>query len=156
MIALLAIGLISLVGALLLGFFGGSQVRHQFIFSWLFAFLYFFTILIGCLFWILLHHATDSGWGIVVRRQMENLAALVPWMLIFFIPIFLLRYDLWQWLTDIHKPHLEPGLQDKLSYFNLHLGPIMVPFFWVRAVLYFALLWGSCVLLPQHLDQTGR
>ena len=61
-----------------------------------------------------MHHATDSGWGIVVRRQMENLAALVPWMLIFFIPIFLLRYDLWQWLTDIHKPHLEPGLQGQI------------------------------------------
>src|ERR1700751_5976627 len=93
----------------------GIDLRRQFFFSWLFAFLYFFTILIGCLFWILLHHATDSGWGIVVRRQMENLAFLVPWMLIFFIPIFLFRTDLWQWITDIGKPHLAPELKDKLA-----------------------------------------
>src|SRR5580700_10314845 len=137
MIALLAVGLISLVGALLLGFFGGSQERHQFAFSYLFAFLYFFTIVIGCLFWILLHHATDSGWGIVVRRQMENLAFLVPWMLLFFIPVFLIRNDLWQWIADVSKPHLATELKEKLGYFVLHLGPLTIPFFWVRAVLYF-------------------
>jgi hypothetical protein len=65
LIALLSIGIISLVVVLLTGFIApaGSPLRHQFAFSYLFAFLYFFTILIGCLFWILLHHATDSGWG---------------------------------------------------------------------------------------------
>lgn len=137
LIALITVGILSLLFVLIVGFAApaGSDLRHQFIFSYLFAFLYFFTILIGCLFWILLHHATDSGWGIVVRRQMENLAALVPWMLLFFIPIFLLQYDLWQWLTDIKQPHLEPGLKDKLAYFVLPIGPF--PFFWVRAFLYF-------------------
>ena len=139
LIALLSIGIISLVVALLIGFIApaGSPLRHQFAFSYLFAFLYFFTILIGCLFWILLHHATDSGWGIVVRRQMENLAVLVPWMLLFFIPIFLTRNDLWQWIADISKPHLAPELKNKLDYFDLHLGPVTIPFFWLRAFLYF-------------------
>jgi len=139
MIGLLAVGIIALVIALLIGFIApaGSYERHQFVFSWLFAFLYFFTILIGCLFWILLHHATDSGWGIVVRRVMENLACLVPWMALFFIPIVLFRYDLWQWLTDIHKPDLASELKDKLSYFNLQLGPLKISFFWGRALFYF-------------------
>jgi hypothetical protein len=158
MIALLAVGIISLLVALLIGFIApsGSAERRQFIFSWLFAFLYFFTILIGCLFWILLHHSTDSGWGIVVRRQMENLAALVPWMLIFFIPIFLLRYDLWQWLTDIHKPDLQPALRDKLSYFNLPIGPITIPFFWVRALLYFAYFVGAALYFRRNsIKQDG-
>jgi hypothetical protein len=158
MIALLAVGIISLVVALLIGFIApsGSEERRQFIFSWLFAFLYFFTILIGCLFWILLHHSTDSGWGIVVRRQMENLAALVPWMLLFFIPIFLLRYDLWQWLTDIHKPDLQPALRDKLSYFNLPVGPITIPFFWVRALLYFAYFVGAALYFRRNsIKQDG-
>jgi len=139
LIALISIGIISFVVVLLIGFIApaGSPLRHQFAFSYLFAFLYFFTILIGCLFWILLHHATDSGWGIVVRRQMENLAFLVPWMLLFFIPIILTRNDLWQWIADLSKPQLAPGLKEKLDYFVLHLGPLTIPFFWVRAVLYF-------------------
>ena len=140
LIALLSVGIISLVVVLLLGLVVPAE-RHQFAFSYLFAFLYFFTILIGCLFWILLHHATDSGWGIVVRRQMENLAFLVPWMLLFFIPIFLMRNELWQWIADIKQPHLPPGLKDKLGYFNLHLGSLTIPFFWVRALLYFAYFW---------------
>jgi hypothetical protein len=139
LIALISIGIISLVVALLIGFIApaGSPLRHQFAFSYLFAFLYFFTILIGCLFWILLHHATDSGWGIVVRRQMENLAVLVPWMLLFFVPIFLLRNDLWQWIADVKLPHPTPELKDKLAYFNLTLGPFTIPFFWIRAFFYF-------------------
>jgi hypothetical protein len=139
LMALISIGIISLVVALLIGFIApaGSALRHQFAFSYLFAFLYFFTILIGCLFWILLHHATDSGWGIVVRRQMENLAVLVPWMLLFFIPIFLTQNDLWRWIADIGKPHLAPDLKDKLDYFELHLGSVKIPFFWLRAFLYF-------------------
>jgi hypothetical protein len=137
LIGLISVGVVSLLIVLAIGFFApaGSGLRRQFIFSWLFAFLYFFTILIGCLFWILLHHATDSSWGIVVRRQMENLASLVPWMLLFFIPIFLMRTDLWQWITDIKGPHLAPELKDKLAYFNLSIGPI--PFFWFRALFYF-------------------
>jgi hypothetical protein len=147
LIGLISVGIISLVIVLLIGFIApaGSGLRRQFVFSWLFAFLYFFTILIGCLFWILLHHSTDSGWGIVVRRQMENLAALVPWMLLFFIPIFLLRHDLWQWISDIGKPHLEPALKDKLAYFNLPIGPITIPFFWIRALLYFGYFTGAAL-----------
>src|SRR5258708_27921987 len=76
LIALMSIGIISLVVALLIGFIApaGIPLRHQSAFSYLFAFLYFFTFLIRCLFCILLHHATDSGWGIVVRRQMYILA----------------------------------------------------------------------------------
>jgi hypothetical protein len=112
-------------------------LRKQFAFSWLFAFLYFFTILIGCYFWIIVHHATDSGWGVVVRRQMENLAALLPWMVLFFVPLFFVRRDIWDWISEKNNPVLDPHLRDKLSYFELHFGSLVIPFFWVRAILYF-------------------
>jgi hypothetical protein len=123
----------------------GSELRRQFAFSWLFAFIYFFTILIGCLFWILVHHATDSGWGIVVRRQMENLAALLPWMVLFFIPLVLFRFEIWNWLTA--KDHLEanPALEDKIGYFEPHFGSVTLPFFWIRAVLYFLYFAGAAI-----------
>jgi hypothetical protein len=45
----------------------------QFSFSWLFAFIFFFTLCIGCLFWTIVHHVTDAEWSVVVRRQLENI-----------------------------------------------------------------------------------
>ena len=33
---------------------------------------------------------------------------------------------------------IDPHLRDKLCYFELHFGSIVIPFFWIRAVLYFA------------------
>ena len=152
LIALLTVGVVSLVVALAIGVFN----RHQFVFSWLFAFIYFFTILMGSLFWILLHHSTDSGWGIVVRRQMENLAALVPWMLLFFIPIVIFRNDLWNWISAIKQPQMDPDLKAKLSYFDLHFGPIQ--FFWVRAALIFAFFIGAALYFKNtsvKQDQSG-
>src|ERR1700756_3337179 len=147
LLVLLGFGILFLGIVLITGLVApaGSELRRQFAFSWLFAFIYFFTILIGCLFWILVHHATDSGWGIVVRRQMENLAALLPWMVLFFIPLVLFRFEIWNWLTA--KDHLEanPGLRDKLGYFELHFGSIVVPFFWLRAALYFLYFAGAAI-----------
>jgi hypothetical protein len=147
LLVLLGIGILFLAIVLITGSLApaGSELRRQFAFSWLFAFIYFFTILIGCLFWILVHHATDSGWGIVVRRQMENLAALLPWMIPFFIPIFLCSFDIWSWLAA--KDHLEanPALADKIGYFELHFGSVRVPFFWIRAVLYFLYFAGAAI-----------
>src|SRR6202008_2460836 len=134
LIGLISVGAISLIIVLLIGFIApaGSTLKHQFIFSWLFAFLYFFTILIGCLFWILLHHATDSGRGIVVRRQNESLAFLVPWVLLFFIPLFLYRAHSRQVITDARTRHWPPALKDTNASLILPSSSIRTTFGWVR------------------------
>lgn len=139
LLILLGIGALSLLITLMVGFVAppGSDLRRQFAFSWLFAFIYFFTILAGCYFWILVHHTTDSGWGILVRRQMENLAVLLPWMVLFFIPIFLFRKDIWAWITVKNQVHVDPALEAKLPYFELRFGHLVVPFFWLRTIFYF-------------------
>src|SRR5438045_9082810 len=72
----------------LIGLFSPSW-REQFAHSWLFGFSYFFTICVGGLFWTCLHHATDAEWSVVVRRQMENLAKLIPYFALFYLPILL-------------------------------------------------------------------
>ena len=58
LLGLLGVGVCSLLVTLIIGCVApaGSELRKQFAFSWLFAFLYFFTILIGCFFWLILHH----------------------------------------------------------------------------------------------------
>jgi len=106
--------------------------RAQFAYSWLFGFSYFFTILIGTLFWICLHHATDSQWSVVVRRQLENLSKLLGYMWVFFIPLILFcKPILWKW-WNLPAGH-EPSLDLKAGYLN-H------PFFYIRAIAYFLAL----------------
>src|ERR1700745_1648561 len=105
--------------------------------------MYFFTVLVGCFFWNCLHHATDSEWSVVVRRQMENLAALLKWIGVFFIPIALIillgAQLLYAWMTPAGaNDALMQG--SKAHYLNK-------PFFWFRAFAFFGLLyWLSAVL----------
>ena len=132
---LLAAGVIG-SGISLIGFI---VQRQQASFSWLFAFAYFFTIAIGTLFWTCLHHATDAAWSVVVRRQLENAASLLPYFAIFFIPLFLFGTSifgteghlLWKWWEI---PHGQDVLLDEKSGFLNHT------FFVIRAVVYFSLL----------------
>ena len=76
-------GLIGIVG-LILSFVGAFISPVQFSFSWLFAFIFFFSLCIGCLFWTIVHHVVDAEWSVVVRRQLENIAWLLPVMGLFF------------------------------------------------------------------------
>jgi len=108
---------------------GALMAPEQFAYSWLFGFAYFFTILAGCFFWIVVHHAVDAEWSVVVRRQLENLAMLLPLMAIFFIPVVLFRHHLYEWMNiPKGENHL---LDSKRAYLNFN-------FFIVRAILFFA------------------
>ncbi len=103
----------------------------QFGYSWLFAFIYFFTLAMGCFFWTCLHHATDSEWSVVVRRVWENTASLLPYFALLFIPLFFAPEQIWRWWNLAPKDH--PHLHAKVGYLNHG-------FFIVRYVSYFALL----------------
>src|SRR5438552_1814383 len=52
--------------------------KDQFAYTYLFAFAFFFTVILGAAFWNCIHHATDSEWSVVIRRQIENVASLFP------------------------------------------------------------------------------
>ena len=87
------LGLVAVV-ALVLCVIGAIANPHQFSYSWLFAFAFFFTLCAGCFFWTIVHHATDAEWSVVVRRQLENIAALLTVLALLFVPILLLRHHL--------------------------------------------------------------
>ena len=122
--------LLAIVGIVGLGLsvVGAFVARHQFSFSWLFAFAFYFTLIAGCFFWIIVHHVTDADWSVVVRRQLENLAMLMPLMLLFFIPIVIFRHHLYDWM-NIPVGH-DPILDSKRAYLNWH-------FFVFRSIFYF-------------------
>ena len=121
------LGVIAVV-ALVLCVVGALVNPHQFSYSWLFAFAFFFTLCVGCFFWIIVHYATDAEWTVVVRRQLENIAVLLGVLAIFFVPILLLRRHLYAWM--VIPPGHEANLDSKRAYLNFG-------FFLIRAIVFF-------------------
>ena len=125
--------------------------REQFAFSWLFAFFAVFAICVGGLFWTILHHATDSEWSVLVRRQMENIAAIIPALSILFLPLlFWCAPILWKWWNL--APGVDPLLDAKAPYLNQ-------TFFTIRYVVFFLSLGGVALVLRNRSvaqDADGR
>ena len=117
---------------------GHSSITKQFAFSYLFAYTFFLTICMGGLFWTLVHHAVDAEWSVVVRRQLENMGSLLAIMALLFIPLLAVGPTLWEWMQP-ENAH-DPLLVEKAAYLN-------VPFFYIRASLYFIFFVASSTLL---------
>src|SRR5260370_6897365 len=120
------LGVIAFVALALCGA-GAAIDPKQLSFSWLFAFGFFFTLCAGCLFWTIVHYATDADWTVVVRRQLENIAVLVAVLAIFFIPILLLRQHLYEWMNV--APGKEEALDSKRASLNLSFFILRAAFF---------------------------
>ena len=103
----------------------------QFFHSYLFAFSFWAGISIGSLALLMLQHLTGGGWGLVIRRVLEAATRTLPLVLILFVPIVLGAHRIYEW-TDPHEVAVHPVLQEKSKYLNL-------PFFTVRAAIYFAI-----------------
>jgi hypothetical protein len=136
----LVCGLVAFV-TLALSVAGAIFDPHQFSFSWLFAFAFFFTLCAGCLFWTIVHHATDAEWSVVVRRQLENLASLVLVLAVLFIPILILRRHLYEWMNIPNGE--EASLDSKRAYLNwgfflgrtvFYFGFFILASFWLRGL----------------------
>jgi hypothetical protein len=108
------------------GYFINSQ---QFFYSYLTAWLFWVSIGIGGLFFVLLFHLTGTVWGVVIRRILETLMITLPWMLLLFVPILFGLHDVYHW-SHSEAVAQDAILQKKSGYLN-------VPFFTVRTVFYF-------------------
>ena len=87
---------LGLLGIVLSAVLGRSQ-PEQFYFSWLVAFLFFLSLGLGGLFFVLIHFVTKSGWGIAVRRLAENVLATLPLLLLLFLPVYFGLESLFHW-----------------------------------------------------------
>ncbi|MEO6969447.1 MAG: hypothetical protein ABI217_00955 [Chthoniobacterales bacterium] len=142
----LVCGLVGIVG-LVLSFVGGYVSPAQFSYSWLFAFFFFFTLCIGCLFWTIVHYVVDAEWSVVVRRQLENIALLLPLLGVFFLPIWFWRKYLFRWM-DVPRG-VDPLLDAKRAYLNWE-------FFLSRAIFYFVVLTILAYLLRRFSVRQDR
>jgi hypothetical protein len=87
-------------------------------FSWLLACAFWFTIIAGCFFWVLVHFATDAAWSTTIRRQLENVACTIPYLGILALPLLIFDDRIWTWLSvpatdsfmEAKDFYLQPGL----------------------------------------------
>ncbi len=126
--------------ALITTFVLGGYEPKQFAFSWLFGFTVFLTICMGALFWVLVHHGVDAEWSVVVRRQLENLAGLLPVMALLFVPLIFVAPHLWYWMKI--PPGQDVLLDEKWPYLTDW-------FFWIRSAFYFGFFTLSIWLLKK-------
>jgi hypothetical protein len=128
----------------------GPANPKQFFFSWLMSFLFFLSLALGALFFVLIQYATQGGWGIVVRRIGETVFATIPLMAVLFVPLVFGLNDLYSWSVPGAAEH-DALLRWKAPFLN-------VPFFLTRAAIYFG-CWSFIALLYYRLsrgqDATG-
>ena len=95
------IGGIGLLASIIYLINGSGEVHGSYAFSWLFAVFFVTTIALGGCFWTFLHYLSNSGWGTSVRRLMENLGFVFPFMVVLFIPFLFpnVQQYLYEWMT---------------------------------------------------------
>ncbi len=137
--------LLGMVSVYLL-FIAPDSIAGPFAYSWLFAFFFFFTLALGGCFWVLLHNVSNSSWGTSVRRVMENLGSVFPWMAIYALPLLCPKVQafLYEWMVE-HRAaadHLAEGetLKQALHHSN-HL--LYAKYWWLNLPLWY----GRFVLL---------
>jgi hypothetical protein len=85
--------------------------QKQFLFSWLVAFMFFLSLVLGGLFLVIAHHLFDASWSVPIRRITENLACLAPVMAVLFLPIAIFPKQIYAWMTI--DPHTDHALHTK-------------------------------------------
>lgn len=110
---------------------------------------------LGAMFLVMTQHLTNAGWSVTIRRQAENIMAMLPFAIALLIPYLIAQLllpddmKLMQWMrSDIKGDVL---LQKKAAFLN-------EPFFVIRSILYVGLwlyisqrLWSHSVTQ----DRTG-
>ena len=110
-------------------------------FSYLAAYAFGLSLALGSLALVMIGHVTGARWFVVLRRLSENVAATLPLFAILFIPVLLGMGELYSWVPPLENVSARTAelIHKKSAYLN-------VPFFVVRAVIYFA-VWIALALI---------
>jgi len=124
--------------ALLVGAFGAGMCVIGLLFrgadvleSYLFAFVFWSGLALGCLAWAMLHRLTGGQWGTNSRRLFEAAALGIVPLTVLFLPILLGLSHLYPWARPAEVA-ADPSLRHKAVYLN-------TGFFLVRAGICFAI-----------------
>lgn len=122
--------LIGVFGLILCGV-GFAFKRQIFCVSYLFAFLFWTSLSLGCFYFATIHYLTAGRWGFPARRFLEAGFMTLPVMAVFLVPIFFSLHELYPWA----RPGMvatDKILRQRTAYQNF-------PGFVVRGIVFFAI-----------------
>lgn len=144
----LLVGIVGLVGAVVAAFVRSAMVEgewalERFMFSYLHNYLFFFSLAVGALFFVLVHHLSRAGWSVTVRRLTEVMAAaLFPGLALLFLPILAcVWYASFAGGEGLVFPWTDTAYLAENSVVAMKTAYLNPTFFTIRAVIYFA-IWG--------------
>ena len=118
-----------IAGAILL-LIGAFFSPDQFFRSYLWSYMFYIGLALGCMAVAMLQYLTGGAWGLVIRRLAESGTRTLPLLVLLFIPIAIGIPRLYEW------SHAEAVARDELlRHKSVYLN---VPFFLIRAAVYFA------------------
>lgn len=142
-----------LVGLAVLGLtaLGALLDVEQFYRSYLFAFLFWAGLTVGCLALLLLVLLTRGGWGQSIRKLLEAGSKNLPLAALLLLPVAFGLRILYPWA----RPEEVAGDHQLEHRVHIWLNPT---FFWIRAAIYFAAWVGLAWLIRlwvQRYEATG-
>ena len=117
---------------------GAILNRQQFMRGYLIAYMFWNGLTIGCMAMLMLQYLSGGLWGLTLRRIFEAAAKCLPLMFVLFIPLLLMRTQLYAWMTH-------PSMTTE-SYWYLTQGK------WIFRWVFYFLIWG---LLTYELCRRG-
>ena len=97
------LGLISTV----LSYLGYLNDIEHFYHSYLVSFVFWMTLSVGCMCFVLMHYAMNATWSVAMRRIAETAMSLIPYVCLFSIPLYFGMDYLYEWThLDIKQPYL--------------------------------------------------
>lgn len=127
---------------------GGFADPAQFFRSYLFAYLYWMGVGLGCLSIMMIHHVTGGLWGLVIRRILEAGSRTLLYAVAFFLPLALGLKHVYVWADESAlgaDKLLKEAVEAKEVGF-LHANYLSPSFFLGRSLFYLA-VWGALAYL---------
>jgi len=132
------------VSSLLLCLLGWFINPRQFFISYLFAELVWLGVSLGCMAFLMIHYLVGGTWGWPVRRMFEAAARTIPWVGLFFLPVFFGLNHLYPWDMPA-RVAADSVLQ--------HKHPYLSPFWFIVKTLFFFAIWSWMALRLTNLSR---
>ncbi len=132
----LILGVVGVI-ALIAGFFLAGP--EHFFTSYLIGWVFWVQIALGALVILMIQNTVGGRWGLVIQRVMEAATRTLPLMAVLFLVIIIGIPHLYEW------SHADVVAQDELL--QAKAGYLNVPFFVIRAAIYFVIWIGIAWLL---------
>ena len=136
--------IVGVIGLALLTF-GAFLNPEGFFESYLYGFLFWVGLSLGCFMILMLQYVAGGPWGALIRRPLEAGIRVLPVMALLFIPLFFGLHYLYEW-TDSAVVANSFLLEQKTRYLN-------IPFFIARSIIYFAIWIGGALLFTRWARQ---